>query len=50
MLTTSIEAKETTTADIKGVHIHAEQDDFTVIKFADEKVEVMCLIDESYLD
>ena len=53
MLTTSIEAKEirdTTTADIKGAYLHAEQDDFTLIKFAAEQVEVMFLIDESCLD
>ena len=53
MLTASIEAnkgRDAATADIKGECLHAEQDDFTVIKFAAEQVEVMFLIDESCLD
>ena len=53
MLTVDAEAKEgrdTATADIKGVCLRAEQDDFTVVKFVDEQVDVMWLIDGSYED
>ena len=45
MLATAIEAKEKrdiATADIKGVCLHATQDDCTVIKFVDDQVDVMC--------
>ena len=51
MLTTAIEAKEkrdTATADIKGACLHATQDDFTVIKFVDDQVDIMCRIDEAF--
>ena len=44
------EGRDTATSGVKGVCLHAEQDDFTAIEFADDQVEVMFLIDESYLD
>ena len=53
MLTTDVEAKEgreTATTGIKRVYLHAEQDDFTVVKFVNEQVYVMCLIDGSHED
>ena len=53
MLTAAIEGKEgrdTATTDIKGAHLHAEQDNFMVVKFIDEQVNMMCLIDGGYED
>ena len=53
MLTRAIESKGgrgTATSNIKAARLHTEHDDFAFIKFADEKVEVMCFIDESYSD
>ena len=51
MLMTCIEAKEvrdTSTTDIKGECLHEEQDYFAAIKFEDDQVEVMWLIEKSY--
>ena len=53
MVTAATEVKEgrdTATSDIKGACFHAEQENFTVVKFFEEQVDVMCLIDGSYED
>ena len=52
-LTAATESKEgrgTATAGIKGARLCAKQDDFTVVKFVNEQVYVMCLIDGSHED
>ena len=52
MLTSAIDAFEgrvVGTGDIKGAYLHTPQDDFTVIKFIGEQVDIMCSISSEYL-
>ena len=49
MLTTAIEAKEkrdVATMDVKGACPHVTKDDFTVITFVHDRVDVMCRRDK----
>lgn len=49
MITSAIEEHEARvvgTSDIKGAYLHANQDDFTVMRFMSEQVDVMCKINK----
>ena len=51
MLTTAIEAKEDReigTGDIVGAFLHALEKDFTVIKFVNEQVDILCRTNTKY--
>ena len=53
MLVTAIEAKERRdvgTGDVQGACLHAKQKDFTVLKFVNEQVDIMCEIDKKCID
>ena len=53
MATTAIEAKEgrhAITGDVKGAFLHAQQKDFTVMKFMNEQVGALCEIKKSTKD
>jgi hypothetical protein len=38
------------TADVAGAYIHAELDDFTLLKMEGESVDIMCGVCEHYKD
>ena len=51
MITTTTEALEgraAYTGDIKGSFLHASQKYFTVIKFVNEEVEILCLMGKNH--
>ena len=51
MLTSATETHEgrvVGTSDVKGAHLRASQDDFTLVLFRNEHVEVACEIDEGH--
>ena len=50
-MTTAIEAfelRDVGTGDASGAFLHAPQKDFTVIKFVNEQVDILCQIDNKH--
>ena len=51
MMTTAIEAfelRDVGTGDVSGAFLHAPQKDFTMIKFVNEQVDMLCQIDNKH--
>lgn len=42
------EGRDTATADVAGAYLHADMDDFTILKIEGESVDIMCDVCEGY--
>jgi hypothetical protein len=48
LLIDATEHREVATADVAGAYLHAEMEDFTLLKMEGESVEIMCNVCEDY--
>ena len=44
----AMEGREVATADVPGAYLHAEMDDFTVLKLTGDMVDIFCEMNQKY--
>ncbi len=44
----ALERREVATADVPGAYLHADMDDFTVLKLVGQSVGILCLAHPEY--
>ena len=48
MLVNTWEDRDVATADVSGAYLHADMDDYTLLKLEGEAVEILCSVNEEY--